>query len=91
MSIRVIKVKFDDLPKTRVPVYDYCRQLLKDGEDYYARLEIYRNHEEPDVIVKSIGRAAEWTVEESVRVGPRLRKFREMDQSVKERINENID
>lgn len=78
--MKTIKVNMNDLSKTsRTPVLTYCRQLIKKGEDYKTRLEVYRIREEPDVIVKCIGDAAKITVREDRRLGPVFVKYREVD------------
>jgi hypothetical protein len=63
--MKTIKVNFKDLSKhTNTPIFAYCRKLIKEGEDPNTRLEVYRNHEDWDVAVPSIGEGAKWTVKE---------------------------
>jgi len=60
-----MKVNFNKLSKyTQTPVFAYCRRLIKEGIDLNTKLEIYRNNEEPDIIVSNIGKAAKLTVKE---------------------------
>jgi hypothetical protein len=69
-----LKVRFEDLPKTRTPILTYCRQLIERGES--GRLEVYRGKRtEPDVVVRDIAAAAQMTVTENDRGGPYFAKF----------------
>jgi hypothetical protein len=72
-----MKVLFIQLPKnTKTPILTYCRKLLENNDITDFRLEIYRNPEYPDVIVKDIRLAALLTVQEDAQVGPRFVKYR---------------
>lgn len=65
------------LGKCDEPIYDACRQLA--GRGVTGRLEVWRSGKRhADVIVRDIVRAAGWTIEETAKVGPRLRKHRPM-------------
>lgn len=65
------------LGKSDEPIYDACRQLAARGVT--GRLEVWRaGKRHADVIVRDIFRAAGWTIEETAKVGPRLRKHRPM-------------
>jgi len=65
------------LSKTDEPVYDASRQLANLGVT--GRLEVWRpGKRQADMIVRDITRAAEWTIEETAKIGPRLRKHRPM-------------
>lgn len=52
-------------------VCDYCRYLVSEGFDKSYTLEIYRDREEPDLIVNDIERIAELEAD-----GCRWRKYR---------------
>ena len=82
----ITKVYFKDLPNTKAPVLDYCRVLIKQGKKPNTKLEVYRDRDIPDVIVKNIGEAAKWTVEENATSGPRFIKYKEFP---KERFKES--
>ncbi len=76
---KTIKIDFRDLPRhSNVPVFSYCRKLIKQGEDPSTRLEVYYNKDEPDVIIPSIGWAAQVSVHETIEEGPYFKKYREM-------------
>lgn len=65
------------LGKSDEPIFDACRQLAARGVT--GRLEVWRaGKRHADVIVRDIVRAAEWTIEETAKVGPRLRRHRPM-------------
>lgn len=65
------------LGKSDEPIYDACRQLA--GRGVTGRLEVWRAGKcHADFIVRDIVRAAAWTIEETAKVGPRLRKHRPM-------------
>jgi len=65
------------LGKSDEPIYDACRQLAARGVT--GRLEVWRSGKRhADVIVRDIVRAAGWTIEETAKVGPRLRRHRPM-------------
>lgn len=57
-------------------VTDYCRWLIKADVDPSSRLEVYRHSEEPNLIVKSIGEGAKWTICENAWRGPEFVKYR---------------
>lgn len=65
------------LGKSDEPIFDACRQLAARGVT--GRLEVWRaGKPHADVIVRDIVRAAGWTIEETAKVGPRLRRHRPM-------------
>lgn len=65
------------LGKSDEPIYDACRQLAARGVT--GRLEVWRaGKRHADVIVRDVVRAAGWTIEETAKVGPRLRRHRPM-------------
>lgn len=66
----VIKTTFKAVHKGGT-VCDYCRYLVSEGFDKTYRLEIYRDREEPDLIVTNIERIAELEVN-----GTRWTKYR---------------
>lgn len=72
----VKKVQFSDLPEHRTPIFNYCRQLIKEGIEPSTRLEIYRDNEEWDVAVTSIGLGAKLTVIENIKQGPFFASYR---------------
>jgi hypothetical protein len=75
-----LKVQFKDLPKnTKTPILTYCRKLLENNNINDFRLEIYRNLNYPDIIVKDIRLAALLTVKEDRHVGPLFVKYRKME------------
>ena len=77
--MKTIKINFTDLPIeedkvkrwNQTPILDYCRKLITEGVDPDTRLEVYRLREEPDLIVTSIGVAADLEVN-----GAYFRKYR---------------
>ena len=73
-----IKVKFSELPtNTKTPVLTYCRQLMKEGNHFNTKLEVYReNSKEPDMIVRRIGKGARQTIKENEDKGPIFVKYR---------------
>lgn len=65
------------LGKSDEPIFDACRQLAARGVT--GRLEVWRaGKRHADVIVRDIVRAAGWTIEETAKAGPRLRRHRPM-------------
>lgn len=65
------------LGKSDEPIYGACRLLAARGVT--GRLEVWRSGKRhADVIVRDIVRAAGWTIEETAKVGPRLRRHRPM-------------
>ena len=65
------------LSKVYEPVYSVCRLLV--GRGVRGRLEIWRPvKRRADMIVHELTKAAEWTIEETAKIGPRLRKHRPM-------------
>lgn len=65
------------LGKSDEPIYDACRQLV--GCGVMGRLKVWRHGKHhADFIVRDIDGAAAWTIEETAKVGPRLRKHRPM-------------
>jgi hypothetical protein len=83
--MKTLKVNMKDIwisdngkePKNHSPILDYCRKLIKEGVKEDTRLEVYRERDTPDVIVKSIGEGAKWAVLENEREGPKFVKYRE--------------
>jgi len=91
MKKEIVKVQFDTLfkfppngaePKNNSVITDYCRQLIKEGKPTNTRLEVYRTREEPDVIVKNIGKGAKITCLENEKHGPMFIKYREKPPSI---------
>lgn len=74
--VNIHKVDFKDLPKTRTPIFTYCRKLVKQGFDPEDSLECYRG-DRMDFRAKNIGIGAKLTVEENADVGPCFRWYRE--------------
>ena len=65
------------LGKSDEPIFDACRQLAARGVT--GRLEVWRSGKRhADVIVRDIVCAGGWTIEETAKVGPRLRRHRPM-------------
>jgi hypothetical protein len=65
------------LSKVNEPVYRACRALASRGVS--GRLEVWRpGAGHADMIVRNITKGAERTIEETAKVGPRLRKRRPM-------------
>jgi len=59
-----MRVNIKDLPKNTT-ILAYCRKLLKEGVDPCTKVEFYRDHDDPDVIINNLGEAVKWTVKES--------------------------
>jgi len=53
-----IRINRRDIPNGVTPILSYCRALIAQGCDPASRLEVYREHTEPDIIVRNIGKAA---------------------------------
>lgn len=51
--------------KSQWPVLAYCEKLLEDKVNPKSSLEVYGNHDEPDLIVPNIGKYA--------KVGPKMK------------------
>lgn len=81
-----MKIKFSELPNSKNAISSYCRQLIEEGVHPRTKLEIYRNHETPDIICKTIGKAARIMVRENVAVGPLFVKYEKMDPDTKKKI-----
>lgn len=65
------------LGKSDEPIFDACRQLAARGVT--GRLEVWRaGKPHADVIIRDIVCAGGWTIEETAKVGPRLRRHRPM-------------
>ena len=65
------------LSKADEPEYSACRLLV--GRGVRGRLEIWRpGNRHADMIVRDIIKAAAWTIEETAKIGPRVRKHRPM-------------
>lgn len=65
------------LSKVDEPVYSVCRLLA--GRGVRGRLEVWRpGKRHADMIVPDLTKAAAWTIEETAKIGPRLRKHRPM-------------
>lgn len=77
-----------EIEKTSDTVTGYCRYLIKEGYDPNWSLEVYRNGKinEPDVIVKRIGDAAKYVVDET-----RTPKLRKLTEKQLEFIGYNVD
>lgn len=58
-----IKITFKTLRVRNYSIIDYCRYLIEDNCDPNSRLEVYRDRDEPDVVVRNIGEAAQLAVE----------------------------
>ena len=83
--MRIVKVNRKDIPnESKTPIFDYCRELIKNGEDLNSRLEIYRNPEYWDIAV-DIGEGAKLTVREEPYA--RFQKYRLMSEKDKTRLN----
>jgi hypothetical protein len=65
------------LSKADEPVYSACRLLV--GRGVKGRLEVWRpGKDHADMIVRDMAKAAARTIEETAKVGPRIRKHRPM-------------
>jgi len=71
-----IKINRRDMPNARTPILTYCRALIAEGHDPATRLEVFRERAEPDLIVRSIGEAAQLTVLEDDKGPPRFVPYR---------------
>lgn len=61
-------------PVNNSPVLDYCRKLIKERTDPSTSLEVYRG-DLLSFVIPNIGVGAAWKVEESIKKGPRLKKY----------------
>jgi hypothetical protein len=82
-KMKTIKVNRKDIPNSNTPLFDYCRQLLEEGEDPETRLEVYRNPDYWDVAL-NIGEAAKLTVKEIP--GVYFAKYNPMTEKDKARL-----
>lgn len=61
-----MKIDRKDIPSTSdTPIFNYCRELVKNGVNPETRLEIYRNPDYWDIAVTSIGEGAKWSVDDN--------------------------
>lgn len=59
----VIRTTFKELRKRDLSIIEYCRYLIEDNCPPGAKLELYRDKDEPDVVVRSIAEASQLAVE----------------------------
>lgn len=79
--MKTIKIQMKELSKfTNTPIFAYCRKLIKDGEDFNTRLEVYRDNEEFAIAVPKIGVGAQLTVKEDPVI--HVAKYREVKVSL---------
>jgi hypothetical protein len=63
------------IDETWNPEFEACRVLLARG--FLGRLEVWRlGKDHPDMVVRDIATAAEWTVEENEKSGPRFVRWK---------------
>lgn len=68
-TIKINRKDLGDLARhTNTPTLAKCRKLISEGVDPDTRLEVYRDRDEPDIIVLNIGLAAKLSVKEEPRV-----------------------
>lgn len=79
-----IKTTFKAIHKVGT-VCDYCRYLVAEGFGKGYILEIYRDCDEPDLIINNISRMAELTVREEPYLS--FQKFRPMDEKARLRTS----
>lgn len=60
--MKTIRIQFSELGDSYTPIIDYCRELIEKGIPVDTKLKIYRENDEPDVIVRNIGDAAKLKV-----------------------------
>ncbi|SRR6266576_264576 len=86
--MKVIKVNRKDIPNTsNTPIFDYCRELIKNGEDFDSRLEVYRDNQDFDLVIDNIGYGARLSVKEGP--VPRFVKYQPMSKQSGERLRLN--
>jgi hypothetical protein len=69
------------IPKTYNPSHDACRSLTEQG--YHGALEVWgEGGTYPRIIINNIEKAAKWTVSEGEKHGPRVVRYRPLDQTV---------
>ena len=80
--MKTIKVQMNDINKwygrdregeNNSPTFDYCRKLLKEGEDPSTKLEVYRD--EMLCLTTTLKEGSKWKIEETEKKGPRFRKY----------------
>lgn len=101
--MKTIKIQAVDIypskkePKNNSPIFDYCRKLIKDGEDSKTKLEVYRWVLVPDpldpdkeileerlcLIIKEIGKGSQLAITENEKIGPILVKYRPFPEKLK--------
>lgn len=83
--MKTIKVQLKDItnkdifetgkePRNHSPFTDFCRKLIREGEDPRTRLEAYRG--ETLCLTTIIGEGAQWDILENDKKGPLYRKYR---------------
>lgn len=75
--MKILRRSIEEVNQHSETITGYCRHLIKDGYDPDWALEVYRKGRinDPDVIVRCIGDAAQYIVDESRT--PKLRKMNE--------------
>lgn len=71
-----MRTTFKALEIWKTTPLNYCRQLIEEGLDPSTRLEIYRMHDEPDLVISSIGYGAKLTVRDDNTGPPRFAPYR---------------
>lgn len=71
--LAVLKINIKELKGKSV--FSYCRQLIEQGLDPTTRLEIYRNLEDWDFAVTSIGKGAKLTLVDGDRDGLVIKQY----------------
>ena len=80
-----LKVHRTNIQDGATPILTYCRALLRDGHDPATRLEVYREHAEPDFIVRNIGIAATLGVSEGDHA-PRFIRYQPPSLEVRQKV-----
>lgn len=69
------------IPKSHVPSHDACRYLAQRG--FNGAVEVWGDGEAyPRLLIADLNKAAEFTVSETEKRGPRVVRYRPLDQSV---------
>lgn len=63
--MKTIRIQFSELGDSYTPIIKYCRKLIKKGELEDSRLEVYRENEEPGIIVPHIGNLAKLRIQDT--------------------------
>src|SRR5262245_14761704 len=83
IDMTTIKISRANIPDGATPILTHCRAMIADGHDPSTRLEVFRDHAEPDIIVGNIGIAAGLGISEGDHA-PRFIRYRPPSPEVRQ-------